>query len=127
MNWGCLGSIAFLAVFLGWRVPARARVVVMPSEGVDRLSVIGPERTTVEVCPLCGLDVRDGEHATSSHQNDPTVEVEYVRADLHRGAVDRARVDAALAAWDVFRGDNNLDGMSCFEEACEALNALRGQ
>jgi hypothetical protein len=27
---------------LGWRVPARARVVVMPSEGVDGMSVIAP-------------------------------------------------------------------------------------
>lgn len=55
------------------------------------MDVIGPRETTVEVCPTCGLDVRDGEHATGSHQNDPTVEVEYVRADLHRGAVEALR------------------------------------
>lgn len=44
------------------------------------MDVLGPERTTVEVCPTCGLDVRDGRHATSSHQNDEPVEfAEHVR------------------------------------------------
>jgi hypothetical protein len=72
------------------------------------MGVIGPRETTVEVCPTCGLDVREGEHATSSHQNDATVEVEYVRADLHRGAVEAIR--AHRERWVKANGDRNLEG-----------------
>jgi hypothetical protein len=47
----------------------------------------GPIRTTIAVCPTCGRDVRDPKHTTSSHQNDESIEVEYIRADCYQAVI----------------------------------------
>lgn len=53
--------------------------------------------------------------------------VEVVPADQLTGAVDRGRVDAALAMWDAFRRENNLDAAVGYEDVCETFELLRGK
>jgi hypothetical protein len=59
---------------------------------------------------------------------DGTGEIADRRADAQlAGAVPRERVDAALAMWDAFRMENNLDATVGFEDVCETLDLLRAR
>lgn len=82
-------------------------------------------------CPHCsgklpGFVSRDAELRRIREETQKDAEVARLSNQL-TGAVSRARVDAALVAWDAFRADNNLDAAVGFEDVCETLDLLRGQ
>lgn len=73
---------------------------VLDEDEGDRLGVI--ERITVDWCPDCGSAeaVWPGDVCTNANHRCSAGTVEYVRADLHAGAVDRiAALERELRDW----------------------------
>lgn len=78
-----------------------------------------PERTTLRVCPTCGdtYGVQCAGTTRAPHPLKDMVEVEYVRSDLHQGAVDVLKLiavshaESAQHAIDVGLARNALEAM----------------
>lgn len=84
-----------------------------------------PERTTLGVCPICG-DHSMAECAgtpSAPHQMVEAVDVEYVRADLHRGAV--AERDALWRELEAC-AEHSPDKAKTLADAALSLRAARG-